>query len=204
MRPREKHAASALSPEGEPNASSGSACRMCRVARNNRFVCRLRPSPPLVAAAAGLAGALAFLKDRGELDAPVEWAGRTNEQKKVNIQASISPSASSRAGRRALTAPAPPCFRALPRGSSPRDWRLPAVAWRSKGARRGAVLAHGACTGARRPAVAHLAQVVLQCIVLGLTRFPSPPPAFLCRRAWTRCTRAGGRRTSWRWMWRWR
>ncbi|KAL4429830.1 hypothetical protein ABPG77_010947 [Micractinium sp. CCAP 211/92] len=34
----------------------------------------------------GLAGALAFLKDRGELDAPVEWAGRTNERKKVNIQ----------------------------------------------------------------------------------------------------------------------
>ncbi|KAL4437375.1 hypothetical protein ABPG75_004514 [Micractinium tetrahymenae] len=34
----------------------------------------------------GLAGALAFLKDRGELEAPVEWAGRTNERKKVNIQ----------------------------------------------------------------------------------------------------------------------
>ena len=35
---------------------------------------------------AGLAGALAFLKDRGELEAPVEWAGRTNDSKKVNIQ----------------------------------------------------------------------------------------------------------------------
>jgi hypothetical protein len=34
----------------------------------------------------GLAGALAFLKDRGDLDAPVEWSGRTNDSKKVNIQ----------------------------------------------------------------------------------------------------------------------
>ncbi|GAB4814564.1 hypothetical protein N2152v2_001610 [Parachlorella kessleri] len=34
----------------------------------------------------GLAGALAFLKDRGELSKPVEWAGRTNDSKKVNIQ----------------------------------------------------------------------------------------------------------------------
>jgi U4/U6.U5 tri-snRNP-associated protein 1 len=30
---------------------------------------------------AGLAGALAFLKDRGELKAPVEWAGRTNDHR---------------------------------------------------------------------------------------------------------------------------
>jgi hypothetical protein len=37
---------------------------------------------------AGLAGALAFLKGRGELDAPVEWSGRTNDHKKVNIQVS--------------------------------------------------------------------------------------------------------------------
>jgi U4/U6.U5 tri-snRNP-associated protein 1 len=29
----------------------------------------------------GLAGALAFLKDRGELKAPVEWAGRTNDHR---------------------------------------------------------------------------------------------------------------------------
>ena len=35
---------------------------------------------------AGLAGALAFLKDRGELDAPVEWSGRSNDYKKVAIQ----------------------------------------------------------------------------------------------------------------------
>lgn len=34
----------------------------------------------------GLAGALAFLKDRGELEAPVEWSGRTNEKKRVNTQ----------------------------------------------------------------------------------------------------------------------
>ncbi|KAI3429836.1 hypothetical protein D9Q98_010149 [Chlorella vulgaris] len=34
----------------------------------------------------GLAGALAFLKDRGDLEAPVEWSGRTNDSKKVNIQ----------------------------------------------------------------------------------------------------------------------
>ncbi len=33
----------------------------------------------------GLAGALAFLKDRGELSKPVEWAGRTNDSKKVNV-----------------------------------------------------------------------------------------------------------------------
>ncbi|KAI7842246.1 hypothetical protein COHA_003887, partial [Chlorella ohadii] len=34
----------------------------------------------------GLAGALAFLKDRGELDGGVEWSGRTNDSKKVNLQ----------------------------------------------------------------------------------------------------------------------
>ncbi|PRW60335.1 SART-1 family DOT2 [Chlorella sorokiniana] len=34
----------------------------------------------------GLAGALAFLKDRGELDGGIEWAGRTNDSKKVNVQ----------------------------------------------------------------------------------------------------------------------
>lgn len=42
--------------------------------------------PPLASTTAGLAGALAFLKDRGDLEAPVEWAGRHNDRKKVAIQ----------------------------------------------------------------------------------------------------------------------
>lgn len=33
----------------------------------------------------GLAGALAFLKDRGELNTPVEWAGRRPDSKKINV-----------------------------------------------------------------------------------------------------------------------
>ncbi|KFM22832.1 U4/U6.U5 tri-snRNP-associated protein 1 [Auxenochlorella protothecoides] len=35
---------------------------------------------------AGMAGALAFLQSRGDLDTAVEWSGRTNDSKKVNIQ----------------------------------------------------------------------------------------------------------------------
>ena len=35
----------------------------------------------------GLAGALAFLKERGELSQAEEWAGRNNDSKKVNVSA---------------------------------------------------------------------------------------------------------------------
>lgn len=34
---------------------------------------------------AGLAGALSLLKERGELSAPVEWAGRTNDMRSDKI-----------------------------------------------------------------------------------------------------------------------
>jgi U4/U6.U5 tri-snRNP-associated protein 1 len=38
---------------------------------------------------AGLAGALAFLKDRGELGRPVEWAGRTNDSRDAYFTAAM-------------------------------------------------------------------------------------------------------------------
>ena len=36
--------------------------------------------------AAGMAGVLSLLKERGELNRPVEWAGRTNDMKPVALQ----------------------------------------------------------------------------------------------------------------------
>ncbi|KAL4855087.1 SART-1 family protein DOT2 [Chlorella vulgaris] len=67
--------------EGQANARDGLEERLKQEAQEDTDnVTREK------AIGSGLAGALAFLKDRGDLEAPVEWSGRTNDSKKVNIQ----------------------------------------------------------------------------------------------------------------------